>query len=194
MKVAVADQISVPVNKSGITYVSKPVYSVNFASSNSAPLIKAPTGPAKASSPVRVAEKVSPQPVKMALADTNESAPRKVSGTHIVQLGAYNSAEGAQKAWTQLKGKHSVLDGLSSASSVAVVNGKRYVRLAAAGFSDFASANAACGKIKAKGGDCVVKNIGGEAPVRMAAAKPKAKPVKVAIASKTRFVRQIASR
>jgi D-alanyl-D-alanine carboxypeptidase len=195
VKVAVADQVSVPVNKSNITYVSKPVYSVTFAANKSAPLIKAPTGPAKSSGPVRVAEKASAKPVKLAMADTSEAAPRTVSGTHIVQLGAYYSAESAQKAWTQLKGKHDVLDGLSSASSVAVVNGKRYVRLAASGFGDFASANAACGKIKANGGDCVVKNVGGNGAVRLAAAKPKAKSMKVvSIASKTRFVRQIASR
>ncbi len=189
--------VSVPVRSVGnISYVSNPVYSVDFSGKKSVPLIKAQSGPAKtATGPVRVAAKSAPKPVKLALADTEPTVQRKVSGSHIVQLGAYASAEGAQKAWSDFNRKFGVLSSYSSASSTAVVNGKRYVRLAASGFANAAAANAVCAQIKAKGGDCIVKNIGGEAPVRMAAAKPKAKPVKVvSIASKSRFVRQIASR
>ncbi len=183
---------------SNIIYVSNPVYAVDFAIKASAPLIKAQSGPSKTTNPVRVAAKpaakASAKPVKLALADTQQADQRKVNGTHIVQLGAYSSAESAQKAWADFNRKFAVLGGFTSASSSAVVNGKRFIRLAASGFGNLASANAVCAQIKAKGGDCMVKSIGGAAPVRMAAAKPKAKPVKVAIATKSRFVRQTASR
>jgi Flp pilus assembly protein TadD len=162
----------VKVADSNIVFVSNPIYAVDFSAQKSAPLIKAPKGPAKAAKPVRVAQSSEASGVKVALADTSEARPQKVSGTHVVQLGAYSSEVGAQKAWSMLKARYNVLNDLRSASSNAIVNGKRFVRLAATGFGDFASANAVCATIKAKGGDCVVKSVGGQAPVRMASAKP----------------------
>lgn len=126
-----------------------------------APLIKAPEAPAKA-------------PVKLALSDA-ESAPAKkvVSGTHLVQLGAFSSSANAQAAWKQFQKKYGVLQGFDSASSSVTVNGKKLVRLAASGFGNKASADAACHSIRSRGGDCIVRGMGGEAsPVRMAARKP----------------------
>jgi D-alanyl-D-alanine carboxypeptidase len=132
-----------------------------------APLIKAPEAPAKAE-------------VKLALAETKPAAAKSVSGTHLVQLGAFSSSANAQVAWNQFTRKHSVLQGFDSAKSSVTVNGKTLVRLAASGFGNKASADAACRAIKAKGGDCIVRSVGGNAPVRMAAAKPARKFVRVA--------------
>ncbi len=138
-----------------------------------APLIKAPEGPAKSDE--------AKAPVKLALADTKPAAARSVSGTHLVQLGAFSSAGNAKDAWAKLVAKHGVLKGFDSASSSVTVNGKKLVRLAAMGFGNKASADAACSAIKAKGGDCIVRSLGGDQPVRMASAKPAAKkPVKIA--------------
>lgn len=140
-----------------------------------APLIKAPDGPAKASAPV-----VKP-PVKLAIADIKPVQTSKaVSGKYLVQLGAYSSPANAKDAWSKLVGKYSVLQGFDSASSTVTVNGKKLTRLAAMGFGNKASADAACKAIKAKGGDCIVRSLGDEpAPVQMAQAKPR-KPVKLA--------------
>ena len=140
-----------------------------------APLIKAPEGPSKA------AETVVRAPVKLALADTRPaSAAKPVSGTHLVQLGAYSSPGNAKNAWGKLQSKYGVLQGFDSASSSVTVNGKKLTRLAAMGFGNKASADAACRAIKAKGGDCIVRSTGGEAaPVQMAKAAPR-KPVKMA--------------
>ncbi len=145
------------------------------APSFEAPLIKAPEGPSKA---VEAAAKA---PVKMALADTRPAAAKSVAGTHLVQLGAYSSSANAKDAWGKLVSKHGVLKGFESASSSVTVNGKKLTRLAAMGFGNKAAADAACSAIKAKGGDCIVRSIGGEtsSPVRMAQAKAR-KPVKVA--------------
>jgi D-alanyl-D-alanine carboxypeptidase len=132
-----------------------------------APLIKAPEAPAKA-------------PVKLALADTKPAVSRSVSGTHLVQLGAFSSNASAQAAWGQFVKKHNVLQGFDSAKSTVTVNGKTLTRLAAMGFGNKASADAACRAIKAKGGDCIVKSVGGNAPVRMAAKPAARKPVRVA--------------
>jgi D-alanyl-D-alanine carboxypeptidase len=141
-----------------------------------APLIKAPEGPSKA------AETVVKAPVKLALADTRPATSTKpVAGTHLVQLGAYSSPSNAKDAWGKLQSKYGVLQGFDSASSSVTVNGKKLTRLAAMGFGNKASADAACRAIKAKGGDCIVRSTGGEtsAPVQMAQAKPR-KAVKLA--------------
>jgi D-alanyl-D-alanine carboxypeptidase len=137
-----------------------------------APLIKAPEGPAKSDAAPAKA------PVKLALSDTAPApAAKSVSGTHLVQLGAFSSAANAQRAWSQFKAKYGVLQGFESATSTVTVNGKSLVRVAAMGFASKASAVSACGAIRAKGGVCIVRSVAGDAPVRMAAAR---KPVRVA--------------
>ena len=139
-----------------------------------APLIKAPEGPAKASGAVVKA------PVKLAIADIKPVQTKAVSGKYLVQLGAYSSTANAKEAWGKLVAKYGVLQGFDSASSSVTINGKKLTRLAAMGFGNKASADAACKAIKAKGGDCIVRSTGGEpAPVQMAQAKPR-KPVKLA--------------
>lgn len=125
-----------------------------------APLIKAPEGPAKAARSVA--------PVKLALADIPASNVGEMSGTHIVQLGAFANAANAKAAWNKYSKRYGVLSGFSSANSTVTVNGKTLTRLAATGFGNASSANAACRQIKASGGVCLVRNVSGEQPVRMA--------------------------
>jgi D-alanyl-D-alanine carboxypeptidase len=137
-----------------------------------APLIKAPVGPSKLASSSPVVKPMT-KPVKLALAtvEPKPASQRSVSGSHVVQLGAYSSTAGAKQAWDKLSGQYNILHGFYSASSSVKVNGKSFVRLAATGFGNFASADAVCKTIKAKGGDCIVRNVSGEqAPVRQALA------------------------
>lgn len=124
-----------------------------------APLIRATQGPAKT-------EVVAP--VKLAMSDV--PAPRRaaVNGSHLVQLGAFSSTASAQSAWGKYAKRFGILDGFESASSSVTVNGKKLVRLAAMGFGNAATANAACTQIKAQGGACFVRSLGGSQPVRMA--------------------------
>jgi D-alanyl-D-alanine carboxypeptidase len=129
-----------------------------------APLIKAQTGPAKAVG----AAVAAPKPVKLAMADV--APKRAVSGTHLIQLGAFSSSASAQAAWSQYTKRYGVLQDFSSASSTVVVNGKTLIRLAAMGFGNQASAVSVCRSIQAKGGACIVRSTSGGAPVRMAAA------------------------
>ena len=140
-----------------------------------APLIKAPAGASKSS------EAAAKAPVKLALADTRSvNSVKPVSGSHLVQLGAYASPANAKAAWGKLQSKYGVLQGFDSASSSVTVNGRKLTRLAAMGFGNKASADAACRAIKAKRGDCIVRTVGGQAlPVQMAQAKPR-KPVSLA--------------
>ena len=135
---------------------------VAVAAVEEAPLIKASAGPAKAAAPSA--------PVKLALADVPASKPSMKSSTHLVQLGAFSNAANAAAAWNKYSKRYGVLSGMDSASSTVTVNGKKFVRLAAMGFTNGASANAACSKIKAQGGVCLVRTIGADKPVRMASA------------------------
>jgi D-alanyl-D-alanine carboxypeptidase len=176
------------------------------AANEAAPLIKAQQGPTKtqtataamAVKPVVaksvIANSVVPKPVvskaapakrsvKLALADVQPK--RVASGSHLVQLGAFSSAASAREAWEKLSGRYSVLQGFKSASSKVTIGNKTYIRLAAMGFGNLETAQAACQSIKSKGGDCMVRSLSGEQqPVRMAAKKasqPAArKPVRIA--------------
>ncbi len=98
--------------------------------------------------------------------------PRKVSGTHLVQLGAFSTAEGAKRAWNILSSKNKDLAAFQYASSKITVKGKTLYRLAAMGFGNSETAKAMCAGLKAKGSACIVRNVKGvnkAAPVRMAA-------------------------
>jgi D-alanyl-D-alanine carboxypeptidase len=128
-----------------------------------APLIKAQEGAAKSA--------VAAAPVKLAMVDVPASSTKPISGSHVVQLGAFSNAANAQAAWSKYSKRYGVLNGFESASSTVVVNGKTLIRLAAMGFGNASAANSACQQIKAQGGTCLVRNLGGDAPVRMAGAQ-----------------------
>lgn len=139
--------------------VASPV-AIAVATQAEAPLIKAPEGPAKAAT--------SNAPVKLALAEIPASSVSAVSGTHVVQLGAFSNVANAQAAWSKYSKRYGVLSGYNSASSTVTVNGRTLIRVAAMGFGNASSANSACRQIKARGGVCLVRNISGDRPVRMA--------------------------
>ena len=98
------------------------------------------------------------------------------SGTHLVQLGAFSSAEAAKRAWGILSAENSDLNAFNYASSRINVNGKTLYRLAAIGFGNAQTAGARCDVIKAKFGSCIVRHTpesNNVAPTRMANKAPK---------------------
>ena len=115
------------------------------------------------SSPKPVLQKIAYQPAaKIAGSST---------GTHLVQLGAFSSAEGAKRAWGILSSKNSDLNAFEYASSRISVKGRTLYRLAAIGFGNAQTAEAMCAGIKAKGGNCIVRHatsVNKVAPSRMA--------------------------
>jgi Flp pilus assembly protein TadD len=116
-----------------------------------APLIRTPTAP-----------------VKLAIADVPASTPASSGGTHLVQLGAFSSAAGAQAAWNKYSARFGALRGIKSANTTVTLNGKKLTRLSAIGFGSAASANATCNKIKSQGGACFVAPNKGSQSIRMA--------------------------
>lgn len=92
------------------------------------------------------------------------AAKRSVAnGAYIIQLGAFSSPASAKKAWSQLTSKFSELAPFGNASSTVKANGRTLYRLAATGFGNEQSARSMCGRIKSRGGSCIVRKVPGNA-------------------------------
>ncbi len=123
-----------------------------------------------------------PAPAKMAV--------KSGSSNWVVQMGAYESLGVAQTKWGALSRQFSSLNGLVGKGTNATVNGKNFVRLSASGFANQKEAIALCNAVKAKGGSCLVRQMGATETVRWAskggnetvkvAARAVKKPVRVA--------------
>ncbi|MES2174070.1 MAG: SPOR domain-containing protein [Pseudomonadota bacterium] len=98
----------------------------------------------------------------------------------VVQLGAYDNAAIAKEKWMSMAGRSSTLAAFPVLTSQATVKGKPYYRLAISGFGSRADAMTACRTIRAKSGQCFVRE-----------GAPGATPQRWAIAAKGR---QYASR
>ncbi len=79
--------------------------------------------------------------------------PVATSGTHLVQLGSFSSAQGARRAWGIYSAHNVALRSYRMTITPAVVRGKNYWRVAAAGFNAN-SALGMCSSVKAHGGAC----------------------------------------
>lgn len=77
------------------------------------------------------------------------------AGTHLVQLGSFSSRANAERAWTIYQTRHPQLSGRDVVITQAVVGGKTFFRVAAAGYGA-RSASALCQTVKAGGkGGCI---------------------------------------
>jgi Flp pilus assembly protein TadD len=74
-------------------------------------------------------------------------------GTHLVQLGSFSSEAGARRAWGIYARQYPELASHDMVISEAIVRGKRYWRVSAAGFGK-SSSSSMCGRVKASGGGC----------------------------------------
>jgi Flp pilus assembly protein TadD len=105
---------------------------------------------------------VQPTPLRTA-AVAGSPAPRAVAasapvvtradGTHLVQLGSFASEAGAKRAWSIYTRNYPELAGHEMVISEAVVRGKRYWRVSAAGFGR-STASSMCGRVRAEGQGC----------------------------------------
>jgi len=118
-----------------------------FAGSSSAPVAQDAArfaqAPAAQTAPARAA--TSDRPVARAVA--------QASGTHLVQLGSFSSEQGARRAWSIYTKQYPELAAHDMVISEAVVRGKRYWRVSAAGFGR-STASTMCGRVKARGAGC----------------------------------------
>jgi Flp pilus assembly protein TadD len=100
--------------------------------------------------------------------------------SHLVQLGSFASEQGARRAWGYYAKRNPELRNFKMQISKAVVRGKTYWRVAAAGL-DGRGAGGLCSAVKGRGGVCFAYSIGTQrgraagAPA-MAQRQVKAKP------------------
>jgi Flp pilus assembly protein TadD len=87
------------------------------------------------------------------VAQVVQTAP-SAAGTHLVQLGSFASEQGARRAWGIYAQRYPELANHQMVISEAVVKGKRYWRVSAAGF-DRAGSAAMCGRVRGGGQGCI---------------------------------------
>jgi Flp pilus assembly protein TadD len=106
-------------------------------------------------------------PVRMAQAPRLAPAtvPVRALGSHLVQLGAFNSEETARRAWKHFVTRNPNLAGHPSLITQVSVRGQTFWRVQAAGFAGQAPARALCGTMRAHGGACLVMAVNAAAHV-----------------------------
>ncbi|HEX8669604.1 MAG TPA: SPOR domain-containing protein, partial [Allosphingosinicella sp.] len=88
-------------------------------------------------------------------------------GAFAVQLGAFSSPTGVERAWAQAYQRFGF--GAQTPLSTTVKAGARTLhRLSVAGFQTYADATRVCQAVRAKGGACFVRAVAGDAPVQWA--------------------------
>ena len=102
--------------------------------------------------PVRTAAASAP-PAQRAVAVSAAPGVVRADGTHLVQLGSFASEAGAKRAWGIYTRNYPELAGHEMVISEAVVRGKRYWRVSAAGFGR-STASSMCGRVRAEGQGC----------------------------------------
>ena len=85
--------------------------------------------------------------------DGTPIAPRATGGTHLVQLGSFSSEQGARRAWGIFTAKNPELRNYRMTITPAVVHGRNFWRVAAAGL-DGSGASGLCSAVKGRGGAC----------------------------------------
>ena len=140
-----------------------------FTSPVSAPQV------AEAAPPVGRAPRAAPSPRKASFAKKRPPMTRAalkrpvgVSINTVVQLAAYDSRAYVGDGWNRLSRRHAALQGYSPV--VAKYNGPKgvFYRLSVKGFATSGEAKELCQALKRSGGNCFVRSVAGDAPVRIA--------------------------
>ncbi|MGJ8606303.1 MAG: SPOR domain-containing protein, partial [Marivita sp.] len=105
-----------------------------------------PAAAPRSAAPTRVASSAPAPQRRMAVA-TGSAA------THLVQLGSFESRAVAQAKWAEMKSRFTQLADRDVVITEAVVNGRTYFRVAAAGFGS-RSARSMCNTVKSAGVNC----------------------------------------
>jgi len=153
--------------------------------------------PIQQRAPVRVA-RAEPHPTELHPTAPHRAAPTVAPGhalgTHLVQLGAFNSADSAHRAWLHFTARNPSLQGHPNLITKVNVHGRDFWRLQAAGFVGQASAASLCGSLRAHGGACLVMAVNAAARVNgVQSADARPAPVHVVPVHTAPAVRPVAS-
>lgn len=104
-----------------------------------------------------------PTPVAKTKAAAPLASSRMTSATHVVQLGSFTTEEGARRAWGIFVRRDPSLKDRELRITQAMVNGRRYFRVAAGGY-DMASARSKCSQVRGGGRECLAYGTARELP------------------------------
>jgi Flp pilus assembly protein TadD len=93
---------------------------------------------------------------------------RPTGGDFVVQLGAFDSAAVAQDAWGRHVRRIGMLREFDPSTAVFVNGGRTFYRLSVTGFATRAAAVGMCEELRARGGNCFVRQTAGDAPLQWA--------------------------
>ena len=125
--------------------------------------------------PAFVAEQEAPAPVPLVQAVAVAApaairavpAPRTTGGSPwVVQPGAFATNAAASSAWSLYARRFANLNTTDGKSHSAVVRGRTVYWLSANGYASQREAGSACATVRAKGGSCFVRKLGGNDKVR----------------------------
>ncbi|WP_223274732.1 SPOR domain-containing protein [Tateyamaria sp. syn59] len=108
--------------------------------------------------PASAPDTVTPAPVEVATApQTSELEASAIpTGTRLVQLGAFDSADIARAQWDQMQGRFGdLLRDKDRIVQQAQSGGRTFYRLRAHGFTDLSDARRFCSALVAEGADCI---------------------------------------
>ena len=126
--------------------VVQPTDSSSFANA-----FVASTASEPAATPARHAPARAPRTVRVVLPAAKPVNFR--TGSHLVQLGSFSSPQGARRGWGILAARNPQLRDYRMVITPAVVNGRNFWRVAAAGF-DAGTASGLCSNVRNRGGAC----------------------------------------
>jgi tetratricopeptide (TPR) repeat protein len=136
-----------------ITFVSNPVVqALPNTASRPAPVPQRRMAATTANT-APVAAVRAPAPAPAAAPAAREVASDQSLNSHLVQLGSYNSKIEAERGWNAMKAKFPQLKDHDVVITEALVNGRTFFRVAAAGFGP-KSAAGMCGTLKSAGRGC----------------------------------------
>jgi len=140
-----------------------------------APMIQAIATPVRIAAPHQAAPVRAAQPARAPQSARIQQLAFRPSGkggsNWVVQLGAYDNAAIAKEKWYAMARRNGALASLPVLTSQVTVNGATLARLAVGGFDDRAEAMALCRAVKARRGQCFVReNVANATPQRWALA------------------------
>lgn len=114
-----------------------------------------PATPATTGNPRRSSRSVAAAPVAdQSPASASSTSVASSNGTHLIQLGSFSSEASAKRAWNIYAKRYPQLSAHDMVITKAVVRGKTYWRVSAAGF-ERASAASMCSTVKRSGEGCI---------------------------------------
>lgn len=96
----------------------------------------------------------------------NKAQKSQESGRFVVQLGAFQSSNNAERAWNSAVNKTAELASYKPSTSRVKVKAASLYRMSVSGFTTRDAAGLVCAKVKAAGGSCFIRSQAGDAPTQ----------------------------